>query len=79
MGKWGFSDVMSHDFGSKIGQHSNASGMQDFKIKRNQQTPKDVKLVFLQNGSLGFSKFWVLRPPPKFRFLKNKYPKNPKF
>ena len=36
--------------------------MWDFKVKRNQQTPKDVKLHALQNGYLGFSKFCVLAP-----------------
>ena len=60
--KWGFNDFMSRDFRSKIGQHSNASGMWDFKVKRNQQTPKDVKLHAPQNGYFGFSKFCFLTP-----------------
>ena len=59
--KWGFSD-MSRNFWSKIGQHSNASGMWDFKVKRNKQTPKDVKLNVLQNGYLEFSNFGFLAP-----------------
>ena len=50
---------MSRDFRSNIGQHSNASGMWDFKVKRNQQKPKDVKLHSLQIANLGLSNFWV--------------------
>ena len=30
------------------------------KVKRNQQTPKDVKLNVLQNGYLGFPKLWIV-------------------
>ena len=41
--KWRFSDVMSGDLGSKIGQHSNVSRMRAFKVKRKHQTPQDVK------------------------------------
>ena len=36
--------------------------MQDIKVKRNQQTPKDVKFNALQNGYLGFPKLWGFVP-----------------
>ena len=69
--KWRFSDVMSRDFGSKIGQHSNASRMQTFKVKRNRQTPKDVKLHSLQKTISDFD--FIFDPQKsKFRFFKNK-------
>ena len=54
--------------------------MQDIKVKRNQQTPKDVKFNALQNGHLGFPKLLGFVPQKsKFRFFKNKCPKIPKF
>ena len=72
MRKWHFGDVMSCDFGSKNGQHSNVFEMQDFKVKRNQRTPKDANLHALQNGYLKFSKFLFFDPQKlKLRFFKN--------
>ena len=59
---------MSRDSGSKIGQHWNVSGMSGFKVKRNQQILKDVKLYTLQNDHLGLSKFWVFDPQKSLFF-----------
>ena len=60
-------------FGSKNGQHSNASEMYGFKVKCNQQTPKDVKIHFLQNYCLRLSKILVLTPKIKILiFFTNK-------
>ena len=71
--------MTSRDFWSKIGQYSNASGIEDFKVKGSQQTPKDVKLSALKNGYLRFFELLGFWPPkPKFRFFKNKCPKNSK-
>ena len=53
--------------------HSFAPEMQDFKVKRNQQTPKDAKLHVLQNGYLRFRIFfWFFTPKyQNFYFFQN--------
>ena len=51
--------------------------MQDFKVKRNQQTPKDAKLDALQTGHVRFLKKNCFSTP-KIKisiFFKNKCPK----
>ena len=63
---------MSRDFGLKNGQHSNASEVQDFQVKRNQQTKKMRNYTFYKMAISNFRFFLFLtQKNQNFDFSKN--------